>query len=405
MAETEATNQDGAKPKPEAQPPLSPVTGREGTPQSERAWLAERRRERETARSAIQTLKETPEPKPEPETEPTSEVSRETESEAQAVEPEAEGSESAEAQTEAEATEAPQGESEEYFPETLPEFIEALGVESKDFMQGVTVPVKVNGEDVSVPIAEILESYSSKAERDRLGQAIAEDRKAMQATAQQHEQEHQGRLQQADTFLHALQSSVQMGPSDQDLSQMLNSGQIDEKGYLTERSERDQKVAAFNQAIVERNQMVADHQAKQQETVTTFRKEQQDRLMDWRPDLQEPAKLSEFETAIRSNLKGMGYTDQRVERFFGEWTLEDLKLIEKAMKYDQLMAQEKPIKQRLHQLPKLQKPGPKRSGAQQANDVVLGARNRLKSSGSAQDAVALMRAKRAQRNQSHGGSQ
>ena len=408
MAETQteqAVKPEGATPNPEAAAPLNPEPDRDGPKLSERDWLKQRKKERHATRRAIESAKPAEASNSEAEIKPTTEVTRETESETQAEGPEAEGSEGAELQTEAEPTEASQAESENYFPETLPELVEALGVESADFLQGITAPVKVNGEERQVPLQDLLKNYSSEAERNRLGEALAEERKAMQATAQQHEQEHQSRLQQADTFLHALQASINLGPDDQQLNQMLNSGQIDERGYLTARSERDQKVAAFNQAVAQRNQYAAEYQQKQQEAQSTSRKQEQDRLMDWRPEFQDPSKLSEFETALRSNLKDMGYGQERIEHFFGSWTLEDLKLIDKAMKYDELMAQEKPIKQRLHTLPKLQKPGPKRSNAQQANDVVLGARNRLKSTGSVKDGVALLRAQRARRNQTHGGSQ
>ena len=406
MAEPQATDQEGATPKPEAAERL-PSSDKRGAPVSERDWLTQKRRERRTVVEAVTSIKESAEQPsqaaevPQSVEEPTTETSREAP---------AEGSESAEAQTEAEAQEAPQGETEGeegYLPETLNEFAEAIGVEPKDFLQGVTATVKVNGEERSVPLEDLLHNYSSESERDRLGQALAEERKALEAATQQHEQQYQERLRQADEYLYAMRSSIDLGPDDAKLAEMLNTGQIDERGFIAAKAERDAKITAFNGAVQQRNAFAQQQMEEQQTKLGDFRKQQQDGLMAWKPDLREPAKLAEFETRIRGGLtESYGFTDDEVSEFFGNFNLRQLKIVDDALAFRQMKTQEKPIKQRLGQLPRLQKPGPKRSAGQQANDKVLGARNRLRSSGSVQDGVALLKAKRlARRNPNHGGSQ
>jgi hypothetical protein len=375
----------------------------------ERKWLAERRKERRAVAEAVSTVKESPaQPNPDaevstPADESTTETSRK----------ESEVSEGADAQTEAETegqqAQASQGETgdEGYFPETLNEFAEAVGVDPKDFLQGVTAPVKVNGEQQNVPLTDLLEAYSSKAERDRLGTAAAEERKALEAASEQHQQEYQDRLTQADEFLHAMRASIDLGPSDQQLNEMLNSKQIDERGYLVARSERDSKIAAFNAAIQQRNDLVKQQVIEADAKQTEYRKAQQDGLMAWKPELQEPTKLSAFESRVRTGLTGnYDFTAEEVGNFFSSFDLRQIKIVNDAIAFRELQAQEKPIKQRLAQLPKLQKPGAKRSSGQLANDKVLGARSRLKSSGSVQDGAALLKARRLARgNQTHGGSQ
>ncbi len=398
-------NQEGATPNPEAAPKLKPARSSDNKrePVSERDYLANRRKERAERRAAIQGLQESPQPKSEGEQEVTSDPNRE-----EAPQVEAEGSKSAEVQTATEPQEGleatPDGEG--YFPETLTELAEALGVESGDFMQGMTANVTVNGETTSVPLNDLLSSYSSASERNRAGQALAEERKAFDAQIQQQQAEYQSRIQQADAMLDTLKASIDMGPDDATLSQMLTAGQIDERQYLTAKANLDAKKAQFNEIVEKRNEAVKVEHEKFQEAQKTARSQEEQALLAWKPELNDPAKLGEFQTRFRGGLtQHYGLSDDQVNAFFQTYSLPQVQIVNDALAYRELQAKEKPIRQKLHTLPKLQRPGPKRSAGQKANDEVLGARSRLKSSGTAADAVALLRAKRAQRNRTHGGSQ
>lgn len=393
MAE-QATNQDAEKVNPEAAPRLdldAHRDRRDGPKMSERQYLAQKRAER--AAAAEQLTQDAP--NPETEAEETTELTHE-------------GSEGADADAQAtqEATASESEADEGYFPETLSELAEALGVESRDFMQGMTTTVKVNGEERTVPLEDLLKSYSSQEERGRVSNEIAEQQKALQAQVEQHQAEYQNRIQQADAMLDTLKASIDSGPDEQTLSQMLAAGQIDERQYLQARAQRDAQMAAFNKAVKGRNAMAQEAAEKFQAEMQKQRGVEQENLLNFKPALRDPAKLSEYESRLRHNLtQNYGYTDERVNRFFQSYTLSDIKVLEDALAYRDLKAKEKPLRQKLHTLPRLQKAGAKRSEGQKANDVVIGARSRLKSSGTAADAVALMRAKRAQRNQRHGGSQ
>ena len=406
MAETPQT-QDGAKPKPVEAPDLSSepsAARRYGENKSAQKWIAERKDKRAAARRAIETVQES-EPKPQAESQtpvpdPAPETSREEDEDSQV-------SESADAQTEKEtpvqeAEVSQESVEEEHFPETLTEFAEAVGVDPKDFMQGVTATVKVNGEPQTVPISDLLEAYSSKSERDRLGSALAEERKAIEAQTQKQVGEWQNRIQQADGFLQALQASIDLGPSEQELAQL---AQTDELAYLKARADRDSKMHQLQTAMGQRQQVVAEAQQQQMEQQASHRKTQQDGLLDWQPDLRDPGKMASFESRLRTGLQNNGLEAQEVENFFATFDLRHLKIAEKAIKYDELMSKEKPVRQKLAKLPKIAKGGQKRSGAQLANDQVLAARNRLKSSGDKHAGVKYLQARRAQRNQRNGGSQ
>ncbi len=399
MAEPEATNQDGETPKPEAAPriDLSADRKRRSSNQvSTREWQERRKEERRTA--AEKQAK--PEAlSPDPDSEPPTDLSHEDQgsedgqtTEAAAIAPEAEAAES----------EADEG----YFPESLSEFAEALGVDPKDFMQGVTTTVRAGGVDHTVPLKDLLESYASKSERDSISNALLDERKAFQAQVEQHQAEYQTRIQQADAMLDALKASIDSGPDEAALSQMLSAGQIDERQYLTARANRDAQKAKFNEIVEQRNATAQEEHAKFREAQQKMRVQEQEALLAWKPELREPTALSDFQNRFRGNLtKHYGLTNEQVDQFFQTYSLPQVQIVNDAIAYQELKAKEKPIRQKLHTLPKLQKAGAKRTASQQANDAVLGARSRLKSSGTPQDAIALLRARRAQRNQSHGGSQ
>ncbi len=399
MAEQEATNQDGATPKPEAAPriDLSADRKRRSPNQvSAREWQDRRKEER---RAAAEQQAQADAPSPSPDPEPTADPSHED-----AVPEDGQTTEATEAPQE--AAEATSEADEGYFPESLGEFAEALGVDPKDFMQGVTTTVKAGGVEHTVPLTDLLESYASKSERDNISNALLDERKAFQAQVEQHQAEYQTRIQQADAMLDTLKASIESGPDEATLSQMLTAGQIDERQYLTARANRDAQKAKFNEIVEARNATAREEQAKFQEAQHKARVQEQEALLAWKPELREPAALSEFQTRFRGNLtKHYGLTDQQVDQFFQTYSLPQVQIVNDAISYRELKDKEKPIRQKLHNLPKLQKAGAKRTAGQQANDAVLGARSRLKSSGTPQDAIALLRARRAQRKQSHGGSQ
>ncbi len=398
MAE-QATNQDAEKVNPEAAPRLdldAHRDRRDGPKMTERQYLAQKKAER--AAAAEQLTQDAPNPDSEAEetTELTPEGSQGSDADAQATQ---------EASTET----APASESEAdegYFPENLTELAEALGVESRDFMKGMTTTVKVNGEERTVPLEDLLKSYSSQEERGRVSNEIAEQQKAFQAEVERHQTEYQNRVQQADAMLDTLKASIDSGPDDAALLAAYQGGQIDERQYLTARAERDARTAAFNKAVNERNEFVRQEWEKAQTAQKQARVHEEQALLAWKPELNDPAKLGEFQTRLRMNMiKHYGLDDKQVDIFFLNYSLPTVKIINDAIAYQELKSQEKPIRQKLHALPKLQKAGAKRSEGQKANDAVLGARSRLKSSGTAKDAIALLRARRAQRNPRHGGSQ
>ena len=411
MAETQTDKQEAQKATPVVAPDQPAELRRYGEKISEREYLDRRKAQRRAVVEAAKTVTESP-------TQEAATQSAETEEATEVTREDQTGSESAEAQTEAETEgqetegqeaevpqedqEAQETEGEEYFPETLTEFAEALGVDTKDFLAGVTAQVKVNGEMRDVSLEEALRSYSSTSERERLGQAVAEERKALEAEAQQRRDEWTNRIQQADTFLQVAGSLLDMGPSEQQLAEL---AKTDEIAYLKARADRDQKVQQIQAVAAHRQELVNKAQEEQQQERLKFRKQQQDGLMDWRPELQDSSKLSAFENRLRTGLKThYGYEDENVNNFFQTFDLRDLKVLDDAMKYRELKTQEKPIRQRLKTLPKLSKPGQKRTDAQLASDKVQSARNRLKSSGTTEDAMALLRANRARRNQNSGRS-
>ena len=401
MAETQT--QDAAQPeKPVTEPNTSPErthSGRFGPKLTQQEWIAQRKDQRAEAQrtqKAIESLKES-ESKPETESQSdgddqTTETSRDDQ-----VSDDADAQTEAEAEAQEAADTQSQDDTQEYFPETLTEFAEAVGVDPKDFVQGIVDTVKVNGQEVQVSIADLREAYASKSERDRLGVTLAEERKAAEAESQQRRDEWTNRLQQADTFLHVASSLLDMGPSEQELAQL---AQTDEIKYLKARADRDQKIQQIQAVAAHRQELVKKAQQEQQEETAKVRKQQQDGLMDWKPELQDAGKLSAFENRMRTGLKShYSYTDDEINSFFSSFDLRNLKVLDDAMRYREMKMQERPVRQRLKTLPKLSKPGQKRSDAQLASDKVQSARNRLKSSGSVDDARAYLRARRAQRNQ------
>lgn len=387
---------------PEAAPAPRPSSDvRRPGGESEGDWLRRRREERRTAQVAQKAQDESKPDASKPETDQqTAEISRETDEETQ-VSSEGADAQTVESEAEAQAADASQTQDDGYFPETLPELAEALGVEFSDFRQGMTVPVKVNGEERTVSLADLAEAYSSKSERDRLGIELAEQRKTFQAESERQTQEWQNRIQEAEAYVGLLQASLDMGPSEQELEKLYRE---DEFAYNRAVADRHMKREKLQGVLNKRNEMIQRAQNEQQKRFAEYRRQQQEGLLSWKPDLRDTAKMSAYESRARAGLKDhYGFTDDDVSSFFGSFDLRQIKVLDDALSYRELKKQGPAVRQRLAKLPTLQKPGLKRSDAQRANDDVLAARNRLKSSGTTDDAIKLIRARRAQRKQQHDG--
>jgi hypothetical protein len=246
---------------------------------------------------------------------------------------------------------------------------------------GQTFRVKVDGEEVEVPLDELLKGYSRTADYTRKTQAIAEARKQAEAElalARQERQQYAQTLTALDAQLKSLQ------PPEIDWDRLYQENPVEwvrQRELQRSRQEQAQWVQAQRTALVQKQQ--AEEQLNAEKTLEVERSKLVEALPDWRnPEKAraEKAKIVEYATGK------LGFS---VEEISDVYDARAVLALRKAMLYDELMSKRDQMRPKI-----IQKAKPMRAGVAstpQSSKVVASkaALSRLANSGSTRDAAAV----------------
>lgn len=244
-----------------------------------------------------------------------------------------------------------------------------------------TYRVKVDKEEIEVPLDELLKGYSRTADYTKKTQELAETRKAVEAERQRIQEANQLR----DVYAERLQVIEQMltqGQSAEDLSALKETDPIGYAVKVAEMSEREKQVAAVR---AERQRIEQQQKAEQGERLKAHLAVEAEKLAAAIPELADKAKGEAIRAEIRNYAKGLGYTDQDLSmvydhRVVAQWY--------KAMKYEQLMSGKTQATKKVSEAPKMLRPGtstPEARGTQEVKKL----REQVRRSGKKGDAARL----------------
>ena len=244
-----------------------------------------------------------------------------------------------------------------------------------------TFRVKVDGEEIEVPLDELLKGYSRTADYTRKTQAIAEARKQAEVeleVARQERQRYAQTLEALDAQLRNLQ------PPELDWDRLYQENPVEwvrQRELQRTRQEQTAWVQAQKSALVQRQQQ--EEQAQAEQTLEVERAKLMESLPEWR-DVEkaraEKAKIVEYATGK------LGFS---VEEISDVYDARAVLALRKAMLYDELMSKRDQMRPKI-----MQKAKPMRAGAAstpQSSKVVASktALSRLANSGSTRDAAAV----------------
>lgn len=274
------------------------------------------------------------------------------------AEPEAEEAapEDAEAQTDELASEEDAGEQEPAeegveLPNTLQGLAEMLEVDVSDLTGNLAVTVE--GEEVT--LAELMRGHLRESDYTRKTQSLAEQRKAFDAERQQIAQSYQSYQQQTNDLVTLLQSQLDVGPSPDELSRLLDD---DPHEYMRQKELSEGRQAALQQAL--QAKMQQEYQAEQQalQQKQQFRQSQQQALLREIPDLADEAKATELEKTMSSYLEKQKFSPQETSEFFnGAWDHRMIMVVKDAAEYQKFKEGDAQLKKRVKKLPRVQRPG------------------------------------------------
>jgi hypothetical protein len=271
-------------------------------------------------------------------------------------------------------------------PEEPTEELEASG-EAEDQYENDQEPVeevktrykaKVGGEEVEVELDELINGYQRSKDYTQKSQALAEQRKAIDAERGHLEQVKQERMAYAQK-LKALDSFLSQQNRGEDLEVLKETDPI---GYAVKVAEQSQREKQLSVVRAEQNRIAQQQQAEQQQNLQNHLKYESDKLTSVIPELATP-KGDAIRKEIREYAKSVGWSDQELSSVYDHRAVLTLY---KAMKFEQLQKGKPDTLKKVQQAPKMLKPGTSTPNTKSAQDKQV--MQKLRQSGKVRDAAA-----------------
>ena len=243
-----------------------------------------------------------------------------------------------------------------------------------------TYLVKAAGEEREVTLDELIKSYQLGTDYTKKSQAVAEERKVVEAERQAVQEAKQMR----DTYAQRLEMIEQMlQPQQEENLEYLK--ETDPIGYSVKVAEMVQKEKQLSAVRAERErinqQQEHDRQMQMQQVVA----EEMQKLSASIPEFADPAKGEVIRNDIRTYGKKLGFSDNELAAVYDSRAV--LTLF-KAMQYDKLVASKPAITKKVTEAPKAIKSGvskPRDSNAEETRKL----KARARASGSIRDAASV----------------
>ena len=271
-------------------------------------------------------------------------------------------------------------------PEEPTEELEASG-EAEDQSEDDQEPVeevktrykaKVGGEEVEVELDELINGYQRSKDYTQKSQALAEQRKAIDAERGHLEQVKQERMAYAQK-LQALDSFLSQQNRGEDLEVLKETDPIGYAVKVAEQSQREKQLAVVR---AEQQRIAQQQQAEQQQSLQNHLKSEAEKLASVIPELATP-KGDAIRKEIREYAKSVGWSDQELSSVYDHRAVLTLY---KAMKFEQLQKGKPDTLKKVQQAPKMLKPGTSTPNTKSAQDKQV--MQRLRQSGKVRDAAA-----------------
>ena len=282
------------------------------------------------------------------------------------------GSEQEQPEQELEANNS-EAESEEYDSEVEQE-------DSSDEQEAQTYRIKAAGEERDVTLDELIKSYQLGTDYTRKSQAVAEERKAVEAERNAIQEAKQIR----DTYAERLQIIEQMLNQPQEEENLEYLKEVDPIGYAVKVAELSQKEKQLMQVRAERERISHQQEYDRQEQLRYKINEEAQKLVAALPEYADPVKGDAIRKDVRTYGKQAGFSDDELANVYDSRAVLTLW---KAMQFDKLQASKPGITKKVNDAPRTMKSGvtmPRDSNGDELKKL----KARAKQSGRVADAAA-----------------
>ena len=278
-----------------------------------------------------------------------------------------------EPQLEANESEA---ESEESYDESEVEQEEAEELEEPQKFR-----VKAAGEEREVTLDELIKSYQLGTDYTKKSQAVAEERKAVEA--ERHAVQEAKALR--DQYAQRLEMMEQMLRPQDETENLAYLKETDPIGYSVKVAEMVERDKQLNAVRAERERIAQQQEQERQQNLQRMVAEESQKLVAAVPEFADPTKGEALRKDIRSFGKSLGFSDQELASVYDSRAVLTLY---KAMQYDKLMASKPEVTKKVAQAPKVMKPGVAQS-RDTASEELKKLKARAKQSGRVADAASV----------------
>ena len=237
---------------------------------------------------------------------------------------------------------------------------------------------KVGGEEVEVELDELINGYQRSKDYTQKSQALAEQRKAIEAERGHLEQVKQERQAYAQK-LQALDSFLSQQNKGEDLEVLKETDPIGYAVKVAEQSQREKQLAVVR---AEQQRIAQQQQAEQQQTLQNHLKSESEKLASVIPELATP-KGDAIRKEIREYAKSVGWSDQELSSVYDHRAVLTLY---KAMKFEQLQKGKPETLKKVQQAPKMLKPGTSTPNTKSSQEKQV--MQKLRQTGKVRDAAA-----------------
>ena len=242
-----------------------------------------------------------------------------------------------------------------------------------------TYLVKAAGEEREVTLDELIKSYQLGTDYTKKSQAVAEERKVVEA--ERHAvQEAKAMRDQYAQRLEIIESMLNQPQEAENLDYLKETDPI---GYAVKVAEMSQKEKQLSQVRAERERISQQQEYDRQQQMRQTIAAESEKLVAVIPEFADPEKGEVVRKDIRSFGKQMGFSDEELANVFDSRAVLTLY---KAMQYDKLQSAKPGITKKVSEAPKAIKPGvskPRDSNSEEIRKL----KSRAKSTGSVKDAA------------------
>jgi len=240
--------------------------------------------------------------------------------------------------------------------------------------------VKVDNEELEVDVDELIKGYSRTSDYTKKTQALAEQRKVIEAEKAKVQDAARLRDQYAQR-LQVIEQMLTQSPQE-NLAELKETDPIGYAVKMAEQVEREKQLAAVRQ---ERAQLAQRQQYEQQERLKAHLSQEAERLQAAIPEMADEVKGEVVRKEIKDFARSIGFSEQELSQVYDHRAVLTLY---KAMQYDKLQKSKPATAKRVAEAPKTLRPGPAQQSDPKTDDVKK-LKGQLRKSGKQRDAAKL----------------